>query len=60
MRLSSRRRSRGIHTTELFEIGKSLEAVESLLPLATLSVITKLEYDPEGVVVGLLQQFLWQ
>jgi aminoglycoside phosphotransferase (APT) family kinase protein len=40
--------------TELFEIGKSLEAVESLLPLATLSVVTKLEYDPEGVVVGLL------
>jgi Phosphotransferase enzyme family len=40
--------------TELFGIGKSLEAVEPLLPLATLREVTKLEADPESVLVGLL------
>jgi aminoglycoside phosphotransferase (APT) family kinase protein len=40
--------------TELFGIGRCLEAVEPLLPLATLSAVTKLETDPETVVVGLL------
>jgi aminoglycoside phosphotransferase (APT) family kinase protein len=42
------------HATELFDIGKSLEAVERLLPLATLRAVTKLEADPESVLVGLL------
>ena len=42
------------HATELFGIGKSLEAVEPLLPLATLRAVTKLEADPESVLVGLL------
>jgi aminoglycoside phosphotransferase (APT) family kinase protein len=42
------------HATELFAIGKSLEAVEPLLPLATQKAVTKLEADPESVRVGLL------
>jgi aminoglycoside phosphotransferase (APT) family kinase protein len=41
-------------TTDLFGIAKSLEAVEPLLPLATLSAVTKLDDDPESVVIGLL------
>jgi aminoglycoside phosphotransferase (APT) family kinase protein len=40
--------------TELFAIGKALEAVEPLLPLVTIDALTKLEYDPESGAVGLL------
>jgi aminoglycoside phosphotransferase (APT) family kinase protein len=40
--------------TELFGISRSLEAVEPLLPLATRRAVTKLEADPESVLVGLL------
>ena len=39
---------------ELFAIGKALETVEHLLPLATIGALTKLEYDPESAAVGLL------
>ena len=40
--------------TELFAMGKALETVEPLLPLVTIDALTKLEYDPESAVVGLL------
>jgi aminoglycoside phosphotransferase (APT) family kinase protein len=40
--------------SELFAIGKALEAVEPLLPLVTIRALAKLEYDPEGVAIGLL------
>jgi Phosphotransferase enzyme family len=42
------------NATELFGIGKSLEAVEPLLPLATLNAVIRLEADPESAVLGLL------
>jgi aminoglycoside phosphotransferase (APT) family kinase protein len=42
------------HAIELFSIGRPLEAVEPLLPPATLSALSKLECDPESVLVGLL------
>jgi aminoglycoside phosphotransferase (APT) family kinase protein len=42
------------HAAELFSIGKALEAVEPLLPLIAISALTKLEYDPETAIIGLL------
>jgi aminoglycoside phosphotransferase (APT) family kinase protein len=39
---------------DLFAIGKALEVVEPLLPPLTLSALTKLEDDPEGVIAGLV------
>ena len=41
---------------ELFAIGKALEAVEPLLPVVTIGALTKLEYDSESTIVGLLSK----
>ena len=39
---------------DLFAIGKALEVVEPLLPPLTISALTRLEDDPEGVIAGLV------